>query len=319
MSSIPAKFNSSVINNFSDSELIGSLRAAKQNLDKIYANQETMAANSQAVFNSQLGFIGLGDKSHVVTHPEIPRWVFKYKRSDEVSAPDQHIYRVRKADKIRKMKLEGVMVPVKFLYKLPNGEFIVLAEKVEIVDKWQEVKIDMGNGKFMDWGKERKKLTPKQAKQIVHIIFRANATDLTPANIEFNSKGQIVLPDLEPALRNCRKKIWRWLPGALITHSHIVGVMTAQLLSHGENRKTKIAIHTKKTYELGRLLVQLAARAAISIFLAKGIAFLVAKTNSPFLNQASSIITSASKANTIWLGVCAGLAVTAHFVIPCIA
>ena len=307
---LPPKFDQHIINNFQGEPLTSSILTVREKLDSIYSQENVLEDTSSSVFSPKFGFEAITtSKTHVVTHPDMPEWVFKYKRCDEDRDPDSHIYRVRKAHKIKKMQLPNIVVPEKFLYKLPNNEYIVLSQKMKLETEKTTV---FDGSRFT----ERKKLTPSQGWNIVHIIFRANALDLTSSNIDFDENNNVVLPDTEPTYRDWRKKAWRWIPGASITFCHIIGVLITQTFSARETRSTKIAIHAKKTLELGRLLIQLGIKAGLPLLLSKGFTYLAISTGSALLLGASPIIASAATVSLVGLSILGGLAVTAHIALP---
>lgn len=305
---LPEKFNEHIINNYPEEKLTDSLKNAREKLTSIYSTQSDLGNTDSQVFSPKLGFIAIKrGGNHVVTHPDIPEWIFKYKRSDDDCGPDSHVYRVRKANKIRNMQLPNIVVPEKHLFELPNNEHIVLAKKMDL--ETEEVKEGF-------YGTHRKKLTPSQGWNIVHIIFRANALDLTTANIDFDKNNDVILPDTEPTYRVWRKKAWKWIPGASITFCHIIGVLIVHTFSKNENPLTKVAIHAKKTLELGRLGLQLGARASLMFIVSKAFSALAISTGSTLLLGASPIIATAATVSMVGIGILGGLAVLSHVLFP---
>jgi hypothetical protein len=311
---LPAKFNQHIINDFSETKLSDSTRAAKECLDSIYTNHSNLDANANTIFSETLGFQKVvGYKTHIVTHPNMPDWILKCRKSDENCGADIHIHRVRKAKKIADMRLPNIVVPEKYIYRLPNNEHIVLARKLELETNITESIECLGS---VINSTRRKKLSPSQGWNIVHLIFQAKALDLSPANIDFDKHNNVVLTDTEPAWREARKKAWKWIPGASRTFCHIVGVILTGMTAKKENLKTRIMMHLKKIFELGRLLVNLSLRAGALHLLSKGFTVLALSTGNSMLLAASPLVAGTAFAAMAVLGTCGAIAVGANVLLP---
>ena len=87
-------------------------------------------------------------KTHILTHPKLPGWIIKAPRSDQYNCrEDQHIYRVRKMDRIHRVieayNMTEVEAPNKFLYEF-KGKSYVIAEKMDLS---QDLKLTMFTGR----------------------------------------------------------------------------------------------------------------------------------------------------------------------------
>jgi len=320
---LSSKFDKYIINDLHDAKLSSEVSAARNELNNIYSNQANMAPDCNAIFSSALGFQQLEGTPHVVSHPKMNKWVFKCKRSDMQTSADTHLYRVRKADKIRRMNLAGVIVPQKYLYRLPNGEYIILAQKMTIHR-------EVANPALLsqdtpDWFRDLIpktvyiKLTPSQGKNVVRVIFRTNSTDLNRTNVYHDENNQLVLPDTEPHLRYYRKMAWRWIPGASSTFSHMLGVVVVQSLAKQQDFSTKVSMHFQKTVELGRYLVGLIARIALTILVSKGASHMADNSTNLALKAVCSIVNKAAKVNQICLITLGALSVLMHLIFPIMA
>jgi hypothetical protein len=321
---ISPKFSQYIINDLPDDKLPPQVVTARSTLNTIYANQENMAPDCKAVFHSTLGFQKLEDTAaHIAVHPQMNEWVFKCKRSDMQTAEDTHLYRVRKADKIRRMQLPGVVVPLKYLYRLPNGEYIVLAQKLIIHRKIENPSITDPNvsQETKDFLKKCSpfvpiKLTPSQGWNITKVIFRTNATDLNLTNFFHNEKGQLVLPDTEPHLRSYRKMAWRWIPGAYATFCHFLSTAVVQSLSTKEDFSTKMSMHVQKTVELARYLIGMIVRIALAKFVSKGATRLSDNSTSIAIKAFCFLLDKTAQVSKISLISFAVLSVTSHLALP---
>lgn len=176
---------------------------------------------STEIFSTQLGFKPKEGKTHIVSHPNLRKLILKGPRRDEHAedaAIDQHIYRVRKASKIKQIiKKRGFteyVVPEKFLFE-HRGEWIVVAKKLKldrnaIIDNKKPNKITLDESERLHF----RQITPKQAEEGAYIAYEAELIDIGRHNLFFDKLGKIALIDTEPTSRGRKKKkqALRWLP-----------------------------------------------------------------------------------------------------------
>lgn len=197
---LPKKFDPYIIN--SSSEL-------KSSLDQIFQN---VISNDEMSLSEHYGFQILGDKKHVVTHPDLPNYVVKGPRHDHAKhlcAHDSHIYRVRRATRLQSViKRHGfseIIIPKKMLYH-HKGHWFVVAEKLNL-------DIHAKLHKSYDRAQEThfKQLTAKQVRELSVLCFEGNLEDVNETNIQFTSEGKIALVDTEPVSRALKKTFKQWL------------------------------------------------------------------------------------------------------------
>ena len=156
-------------------------------------------------------------------------WIFKGIRERQPDPPavatttDTHLYRVRKAEKIRKYiianNLEGSFaVPLKYIYWNPSeGKFYVVCEKLELSEEVAECPIqemasdlredaDKFGGQTLAYknGKPQRAFTPEQARGLAELC-RLGYTDLAYDNIFFTADGKVAIIDTEPVKRYFKK------------------------------------------------------------------------------------------------------------------
>jgi hypothetical protein len=150
-------------------------------------------------------------------------------RSEINTTPDTHIYRVRKAEKIRKyIKINGLeshlMVPKKFLLEASDGKYIVAAKKVVLsvevasvsdIEFQKDIRscglILGGQARAFTVGAKERDLTPIQAKALAELAF-LGYTDQSYNNLFFTKNGKVAILDTEPVKRVLKKsmssKLW---------------------------------------------------------------------------------------------------------------
>lgn len=170
------------------------------------------------------------------------RWVFKLQRGDGIATtPDTHIYRIRKAEKIRNYILQNhleshLMVPKKFLYwHQVSQKFYVISEKVnlspevaepesdEVEDIWKAGAV-LGGGQCAALAEDKPKraLTAQQAKALAE-LSTMGYTDLSYNNLYFTTDGRIAIIDTEPQKRFLKKAVAKnIIPYLLIDKSSLL-------------------------------------------------------------------------------------------------
>ena len=152
------------------------------------------------------------------------KWVLKLGRTDEfATTPDTHLYRVRKAEKIRsyihKNNLDAhIAVPRKYLYwNTTQKQFYVVAEKMNLSPEVPTpASLDI-EAAFKEGGPSvggqmqalannapKRSLTPAQAKALAELSV-LGYTDLTYNNLYFTQDGKVAIIDTEPVKRSLKK------------------------------------------------------------------------------------------------------------------
>jgi len=154
------------------------------------------------------------------------KWVLKLGRTDVPGmTPDTHMYRVRKAEKIRSYieqnKLEDhIEVPKKYLYwNEKEKQFYVVAEKMNLSSevgtpasedfesRWKSVAhICGGQAQSLANNARKRSLTPTQAKALAELSI-LGYTDLTYNNLYFTLDGKVAILDTEPIKRPLKKMV----------------------------------------------------------------------------------------------------------------
>jgi hypothetical protein len=150
------------------------------------------------------------------------KWILKLPRTGINTTPDTHIYRIRKAEKIRNfIKVnhleEHLKVPKKFLYESKNGEYFVAAKKVDLSNEVASVSdISFKNNissftlggqcKAFNEGASQRDLTPTQAKALAELAF-LGYTDQSYNNVFFTKTGKVAILDTEPVKRVMKKTV----------------------------------------------------------------------------------------------------------------
>lgn len=142
------------------------------------------------LLSQDYGFLSIGSKEHVVTHPQLEGWVVKGQRRDHAAAltdSDTHIYRVFQRELIQKTivyySLTDYVVPKKFIYyHEQTGQALVVAKKLKLIDNPIT-------------------LTSKQAREGAIICHYGRFQDVSSRNFAYTESGSIALVDTEPVDR----------------------------------------------------------------------------------------------------------------------
>lgn len=154
------------------------------------------------------------------------KWILKLGRTDGFNTtPDTHLYRVRKAEKIRtyihQNNLEAhIVVPRKYLYwNTPQNQFYVVAEKMNLSPEVAEpAAVDLeaafksaaslmkGQAQALADNAPKRSLTPTQAKALAELSV-LGYTDLTYNNLYFTNDGKVAIIDTEPQKRSLKKML----------------------------------------------------------------------------------------------------------------
>ncbi len=151
------------------------------------------------------------------------KWILKLGRTDGLhTTPDTHLYRVRKAEKIRtyiqQNNLEAhIAVPTKYLYwNTAQNQFYVVAEKMDLSSEVGmptsgEVEANFKAGasfggqlQALANNAPKRSLTPPQAKALAELSV-LGYTDLSYNNLYFTQDGKVAIIDTEPLKRSLKK------------------------------------------------------------------------------------------------------------------
>ncbi len=182
-------------------------------------------------------------------------WVLKLGRTDNLlTTPDTHLYRIRKAEKIRNYisqnNLEDhIEVPRKYLYwNTDEKQFYVVAQKLDLSrEVASPASADIENalkrgasirgeqGYALANHAPKRSLTPTQAKALAELSI-LGYTDLTYNNIYFTRDGRVAIIDTEPVKRGLNKIVKASLffflfcdKGALLSQQSIAGIAKLKL------------------------------------------------------------------------------------------
>ncbi len=155
---------------------------------------------------------------------EADRWVFKLGRTGgALTTPDTHLYRVRKAEKIRTYILQHgleahIAVPKKYLYwHTTENQFYLVAEKmalsrevaapasIEYEDNFKADPSLGGQVEALANDHPKRSLTTVQAKALAEMAG-LGYNDLTYNNLHFTNDGKVAIIDTEPLKRFVNKE-----------------------------------------------------------------------------------------------------------------
>ena len=182
------------------------------------------------------------------------KWVLKLGRTDGLdTTPDTHLYRVRKAEKIRsyihKNNLDAhIAVPRKYLYwNTTQEQFYVVAEKMNLSPEVPTpASLDMeavfkegasygGQMQALADNAPRRSLTSAQAKALAELSV-LGYTDLSYNNLYFTQDGKVAIIDTEPLKRSLKKMVKSGFifflfgdKGSLLSQQSIAGIAKLKL------------------------------------------------------------------------------------------
>lgn len=172
-------------------------------------------------------------------------WVIKGMRSDGlITTPDTHLYRVRKAEKMRKYVVEkglqnDFVVPEKYLFwNEVLRQFFVVSKKVPLADEVVTLRDDGLRRVLADAGRQhpdtqssrlsagarQRRLTDVQVRALAEMSF-LGFTDLTYNNLFFDARGRLVVLDTEPQKRAMNKSKFYQFPLSLFYRKGTVKLM----------------------------------------------------------------------------------------------
>lgn len=220
------------------------------------------------------------------------KWIVKGERADGLlMAPDTHIYRVRKAEKIRKFITENhleeeFIVPQKYIYWSKElSKFYVISEKLELRDAVAEpadAEIEaffktcsVAGGQFLNLanGKQKITLSDSQARTLAQLAF-LGYTDLTYNNMHFTKDGKIAIIDTEPLKRLFKKQLKTVLNQlfgerlSVVTQQAITGTAKLKLYSTDSAKKEIEKVETKNVIRAVAILVSKLAVAVLALYFA---------------------------------------------------
>lgn len=181
------------------------------------------------------------------------KWVLKLGRTDGLATTDDtHLYRVRKAEKIRTYICqnnleEHIVVSKKYLYwHESERKFYVVSEKMDLsaevaTPASKDIEAVFKAGQFsgqagaLTNNAPKRSLTPTQAKALAELSI-LGYTDLTYNNLYFTKDGKVAVIDTEPVKRFV-KKLKSSCPsledmGCLLTAQSIAGIAKLKLYTN---------------------------------------------------------------------------------------
>ena len=138
-------------------------------------------------------------------------WILKGERAALLTAPDTHLYRVRKAEKVRNFIRDNHLedhleVPNKYIYwHREESKFYVVAERLNLsneVPKPASTELE----EILCKNKPQRSLTVVQAKSLAELSF-LGLTDLSYNNLLFTQEGKVAIIDTEPVKRAYKKRV----------------------------------------------------------------------------------------------------------------
>lgn len=177
------------------------------------------------------------------------KWVLKLGRTDGLNTtPDTHLYRVRKAEKIRTFIHQNnlddhIAVSKKLIYlNTSQNQFYVVAEKMDLsseVATPSSVENETALKSLSSLGGQvqalannapKRSLTPIQAKTLAELSV-LGSTDLSFNNLYFTRDGKVAIIDTEPQKRSLKKTVMKSLffvlfgdKGALLSQQSLAGI-----------------------------------------------------------------------------------------------
>lgn len=266
-------------------------------------------------------------KGHVIA---TENYIFKGPRSDIITTLDTHLYRVRKAEKIREYiernDLRGhLLVPKKCLYWDANKKvFYVVSQKIALSDEvvrprdfiekeWKTMKYPPGRIKDLVNGSRQRSFSAIQAKALAELSF-SGYNDLNYGNFFFTQTGQVAIIDTEPTYRFLKKyRGYDFFIGKepLSTKLGIKGI--AHLKLYTDDAKALTEINKVETTYVTWCIAKLVGKIAALIFVSCAIYFIPMKPDSVILSKIvtvalplfalskiPSLLAEIRSVNTIW-------------------
>jgi hypothetical protein len=162
----------------------------------------------------------LENKNYII---DAGNWILK--RARPKLGHNTHLYRVRKAEKVRKYIQKNHLqdhftVPEMWLYN-HNGTFFVVCEKLRLSNDiarlsatWLKESLLDDPQSFQNFTQiqalrnnaPERDLTPIQAHTLAELAFKAHLTDLSFGNLFFTPDHKVALIDFEPIKRTIKKE-----------------------------------------------------------------------------------------------------------------
>lgn len=235
------------------------------------------------------------NRGHVV---EIGDYFFKSRRSDHPgTTPDTHLYRVRKADKIRdyieKNNLQDeLVVPKKCLYWDKKEEvFYVVSQKMSLSNEVAKLRDEslLGEWKTMNFNDQRgaaikgnpqRSFSVKQAKALADLAFSVGYYDLDYHNLFFTPQGKVAIIDTEPPCRWIKKTYGNDIiigKEPLSTRLGLRGVTFLKAFTHDDKAHEEIE-KIERTYVI-LCIAKLIGKTALLFFASRAIHFIPMRIN----------------------------------------
>jgi hypothetical protein len=200
--SLPGKFEPFILTDANPGPIIDGI-SLKDRMDAAFAVGN---ANNITCMSGEKSFSG--EKSHIRKFSYVPGYFIKTQRKDhfiDKTTPDTHLYRVRKANKIRKAAEKYgfshlIAVPTKWVYK-GKQEWIVLSEELPLSKRELKPYTSYAHTSNTSYDE----LTPEQARALSILAFETNLNDLGSHNLAFTEDRRVAIVDTEPWDRRITK------------------------------------------------------------------------------------------------------------------
>lgn len=289
--SLPAKFQDRILTDTNSGPMVGQV-TLKQKMDEI--SQKPIQGSAQPPHPK--------DKPYIQFHPSLSGFVVKKEHPLEGLTPDTLLYRVRKADKIRKLITKHgfsnlAVVPEKWLYH--NGrEWVVVAQKLALFEgytktfffsqedkKWYTFYRDSkGNFKTtLPVHAENYHVTARQGHALATLAFEAGLNDLGNNNVLFTKSGESAILDTEPIYRKVKKDLYLKGFKRNIRNTAFAFSTTKQLKQTCTESDTINAIESVERYHYNKMLIKIIVKVALAVIFTLGALVAVYKANKSLL------------------------------------
>lgn len=170
----------------------------------------------------------IDNKDNIYTLEGLDGWIIKEGRTDLQTTPDTHLYRIRKAEKLRRLCrsfgfANEVEIPRKYIHIRPNGQAVVVAQKLDLSDRVVRIDRETADAclpQLQSGSRERSiisranngddektvALTTRQCQILATLAFsNAEFHDISFANLFLTKTGKLALVDTEPVKRAWKK------------------------------------------------------------------------------------------------------------------
>ena len=218
----------------------------------------------------------------------VGKWILKHTRTDFITTEDTHLYRVRKAEKVRRYieangLQEELIVPKKWICRW-REDFWTVSEKIDLSEEvaspikgfqeWvrPEEAAQVGGqlNALCNLGKPRREINPTQARALAELSI-LGYTDLTYNNLYFDKAGKVAIIDTEPVKRALKKEVFAGsLPrffgdkGGFLSMQAVAGIAKLKMVCG--NPEALKAVESVETRLVVWTIAKLVAKLALAIF-----------------------------------------------------